>query len=221
VGGRPYYGCYELHSDGSINRAAVIDGQGVRTLNAHILEVGGAWPWLGSVTSPWPVIAGGAGIASLIGLGFVYYRKLRPGPPVRRAPWWAGGPAVVLYAVVPVIGWVALAVVPGISSRRRKRGFLLALFIGIAFWANVGALGGDAQDALSAVIVGFVTAAAIYTVVAGRHWVAPPGFGAPEDLLNSDGRAPAAWQPPKRAVPAADAAPAGRADDSPERAGYL
>ncbi len=83
-GDGPYYGCYELHADGSVNRAAVIDGQGVRTLSSHILEVGGAWPWLGSVTSPLPLLLGGAGIAALIAFGFVYYRQLRPGPPVRR-----------------------------------------------------------------------------------------------------------------------------------------
>ncbi len=69
----------------------------------------------------------------------------------------------------------------------------------------------------AAVIVGFVTAAAIYTVVAGRHWVAPPGFGAPEDLLSSDGRAPAAWlHPNARRYRRSACAGRRRADDSPK-----
>lgn len=127
VRGRPYYACYRLDDDGSVQAAKVVDGRGFAVSDAGLIKEAGAWPWIATVDNVTDLVFGAVGLAVILWMGWLYGRRGRPaGAP---AGWWAQPWALTVLALLPIIGWIALAALPNVERRRKARAALQAVFI--------------------------------------------------------------------------------------------
>jgi transitional endoplasmic reticulum ATPase len=125
--GRQYFACYEFDDDGSVLDARVVDGQGFTVNDAGLIKEGGAWPWIATVDNATDLVFGAVGLAVILGLGWMYGRRSRP--PEAAGPWWTRSWVLVVLALIPVIGWIALAVLPQVERRRKARAAIQAVFV--------------------------------------------------------------------------------------------
>lgn len=167
---RHFYACYEVSvSDGLITRVKVLDGEGIPTNDARIIKVGGAWPSHGLVTWPGGFAIGGATLLALFGFSWFYYRRRRERIPASTS--WAERPQAMwlVAALVPVFGWVVVALWPHAPWARRLRvlmqvalcyaGALVVLLLGTAGWLG---------DRWALAVFGSLAVAMAYGIVAGR-----------------------------------------------------
>jgi transitional endoplasmic reticulum ATPase len=132
VRGRPYYACYHLDDDdGSVVAAKVVDGQGFAVTDAGLIKDAGAWPWIATVDNATDLIFGAVGLAVILWMGWLYGRRGRPAEPP--GAWWSRPWALVVLALVPILGWIGLAALPGVDRRRKARAALQAVFIFTGF----------------------------------------------------------------------------------------
>ena len=130
VRGRPYYACYNLDGDdGSVLAAKVVDGRGFAVTDAGLIKEAGAWPWIATVDNVTDLVFGAVGLAVILWIGWVYGRRARPG--AAQGPWWAQPWALTVLALIPLIGWIALAALPNVERRRKARAALQAALIRI------------------------------------------------------------------------------------------
>ena len=183
IEGRPYYACYVLLADGAVASGSpvVLDGDGVAVGDVRTLKVGGAWPYIGTVKTTGELVAGGIGLAALLGLAWLYYRRARPGAP---RGGWAAKPALVgLLMAVPCIGWIVLAALPQSPPRRARLVMQTAL---VWFGVVIGFLLMDAVitgDPWGVPVLALMGAGQGWAVVGGRRLLAAPGFGLPEGAV--------------------------------------
>jgi transitional endoplasmic reticulum ATPase len=181
---RPYYACYEIDENGSVFDAWVINGRGDQVRSVSVIKKGGAWPWIGVVKSGFEFALGGLGLAACLYYAFLYYRKVRPGPPLGDRPWWIGNIPLWIFALTPLIGWVALALIPRVSRARKVRiAILLVPVYALFFFSAPFFISLDVQDPWGITVTTILLAGAVFGAIAAKEWVAPYGFGAPEDLL--------------------------------------
>ncbi|MBK8074805.1 MAG: AAA family ATPase [Kineosporiaceae bacterium] len=173
--GRAYYACYQLRR-GSVWYALVVDGTGLKAPERVAKDLG-AWRSIGLVKSTGEIIFGGAAVAGLLVMSWLYSRRPRPGPPVPTR-WWQRR---VTDGLLGTIGVLPLTLPFRRSeSRSRRVGLFFRFVLG---WSTVVVLslftltGGDR---LSQVTVGFLAAALIVGWLATRALVRAPGFGAPD-----------------------------------------
>jgi len=201
VDGRPYYACYKLYADdGSVQEAVVVDGEGYRVGDVRLLKRSGAWPWIGSVKSVTDLVVGALGMVALLALFWLYYRRARPGPPPGPVPWWRSQPVLwVLLLGVPLLGWAVVMLLRGVSPGRKARlTFQLAVaWACVLLFAVFGSVS-DNPDSWGLAVLGLETSAVVYGLAAGRRWLRPAGFGAPEGaVVPAQAGAPApAWGGP-------------------------
>jgi len=124
---RTYYACYEFDDDGSVLDARVVDAQGFTVNNAGLVKESGAWPWIATVDNATDLVFGAVGLAVILGLGWMYGRRVRP--PDQPGGWWTRTWVLVALALIPVLGWIVLGVLPGVDRRRKARAALQAVFI--------------------------------------------------------------------------------------------
>jgi len=224
VDGAPYYACYQQYADdGSVQAAIVVDADGVKVSNVSLLKLGGAWPWIGAVKSGGDLAAGAVGMAAMLTLFGLYYGRARPGPPVGGSPWWRSQPALWLLLVgVPLLGWLAVLLMPDVSRARKGRlTFQLAIVWSGLLLFIVFVLVAEHPDPWGVAVLGLELAAFAYGLAAGRRWLRPAGFGTPEDLpapapAGAAGVAPS-WGPPQPvAAPGWGAPPPSPAPANPE-----
>jgi hypothetical protein len=180
VRGAGYYACYGVQDDGSPSGAVILDARDLTNItDVGLIKAGGAWPWVGTVTSLLSVVLAAIAIPVLAGLYLLYYRRARPGPPVGGS-WTARRPADVLVGLIPVLGWIALAAVPGRSPSRKLRVAFEIVFevVAVLLFGFAGQLSGP-TDALSAVVIGLVVSTAGWGWLGGRT-LRPAGWGAPD-----------------------------------------
>src|SRR5205085_4209779 len=123
--------------------------------------------------TPFEALPGGLVLATSLGYPGLYYRRHRPGHPVGKASGRPPGPAVTTLAFVPVLGWIVLYSLPGVSRRRASRATMQSVFVyGAVIFASF-LLDGDYGDALSTEVVALVVASILYGVIAGRAWGGP------------------------------------------------
>jgi SpoVK/Ycf46/Vps4 family AAA+-type ATPase len=183
VDGRPYYACYKLYADdGSVDEAVVVDGEGYQVSDVRLLKRSGAWPWIGTVRSGTDLAVGALGMVALLALFGLYYRRARPGAPAGPTPWWRSEAATwVLLLGVPVLGWVAVMAMRGVSRGRKTRlTFQLAIAWSCVLLFALFGLVVDHPDPWGLAVLGLETAALLYGLLAGRAWLRPGGFGVPE-----------------------------------------
>jgi transitional endoplasmic reticulum ATPase len=208
VDGRPYYACYKLFADdGSVDQSVVVDAEGYQVSDTRLLKRSGAWPWIGTVKSGTDLVVGALGIVALLALFGLYYRRARPAAPAGPTPWWRSQPALwVLLLGVPVLGWVAVMAMPDVSrARKRRLTFQLAIaWSCVLLFALFGTVT-DHPDSWGLTVLGLETAALLYGLVAGRAWLRPAGFAAPESSPLPSSQAATA---PARGRPAAGQEPA-------------
>jgi transitional endoplasmic reticulum ATPase len=218
VEGRALYGCFEVTPTGAVFGAAAVDAtQGLLVTDIGLLKRAGIWPWVGLVKTTGELVLGGIGLAAILLLGWRYYAVPRPGPPAANQPWWTTRPVLVLLALVPLAGWAALAVWPGLSRARRSRVLLQTLWgWAIGLLASLSILLTSYPDAWGLAVVGLLWVGTALALVGGRRLVAPAGFGAPEDAARGGPPAttPQPMPPPSPApvpspAPAPPPAPAG------------
>jgi len=219
VDGRSYYACYELSADdGSVQDAVVVDADGFKVSDIRLLKRSGAWPWIGTVKSGADLVVGVVGIAAVLGLFTLYYRRDRPGPPVGGSRWWRSQPMLWLLLVgVPVVGWLAVLLMPGISrARKRRLTFQLAIVWSAVILLAVFAGVAEHPDSWGLAVLGLEVAAFVYGLAAGRRWLRPAGFGTPEGLLAptpvSAATAAPTWRRPGPGSPAGWGGPTSAAD---------
>lgn len=177
VHGAPYYACYEM-ANGSVLSAKVIDGQGIASSDASVIKAGGAWPWVGVVKGVPDLMFGAAGLAILLVFGWLYYRRPRPAPaPPGR---WYQQPALIwsVTTLVPLLGWFALAVWPGIPATRKIRVGMQAVYFYAGFIIFVlFAAAAGVSDSWAYWALAFLTAGFLWSLIGGRRLLAPPAFG--------------------------------------------
>src|SRR6266487_1466521 len=162
--------------------AVVVDADGFKVSDIRLLKRSGAWPWIGTVKSGEDLVVGVVGIAAVLGLFTLYYRRDRPGPPVGGSRWWRSQPMLWLLLVgVPVVGWLAVLLMPGISrARKRRLTFQLAIVWSAVILLAVFAGVAEHPDSWGLAVLGLEVAAFVYGLAAGRRWLRPAGFGTPE-----------------------------------------
>ena len=218
VRGRPYYACYHLDDDGSVRAAKVVDGQGFPVSDAGLIKEAGAWPWIATVDNATDLVFGAAGLAVILWMGWLYGRRGRPAPAPGR--WWAQPWALTVLALVPVLGWIALAALPGVERRRKARVALQAVFIftGLILFGLLSdsATRGDTWG----MVVNALLAGGLVWAVAGSRTLrpmvaapAPAGPSGPSSGVAEDGP-PRAKAPP--AQPARTPAPQSQPPASPD-----
>ncbi|HET7720630.1 MAG TPA: AAA family ATPase, partial [Acidimicrobiales bacterium] len=133
VRGRPYYACYHLDDDnGSVRAAKVVDGQGFAVSDAGLIKEAGAWPWIATVDNATDLVFGAVGLAVILWMGWIYGRRGRPvADPGAR--WWAQPWALTVLALIPFLGWIALAALPTVERRRPARAAHQAVIIFTGF----------------------------------------------------------------------------------------
>jgi hypothetical protein len=183
VDGTPYYAVYNVEEDASIFWAEVIDGDGLEVADTDLIKRGGAWRWVGRVKTAGELTLGGFFVVALVLYGWLYYRQPRPGAPRRvKVESWRSDRTLLTLAAIPVIGWIALGVLPGVSGARKRRALMKAGF----GWIGVLVLlvwfdDSTKLDALGAFVLVMLTLAFVWSVAGGRLALAPAGFGRPED----------------------------------------
>jgi SpoVK/Ycf46/Vps4 family AAA+-type ATPase len=196
IKGKPYYACFEVGL-GDVYSAAVIDARtGEQVRGIAFLKASGAWPWIGTVKSVGELIFGGVSLAGILLLCFFYYRSVRPGQPTTGVKWWQSqGLLIAVGAVLPLIGWLVIMMLKGISVARKERMLLQSLIIGSGValffpWLFFT----DHADFWGGVPLALLTLGYVGGIVGGRSWLKGPGFGVPEDVLAGK-LAPAAFAP--------------------------
>ena len=203
VRGHPYYACYESYRDGTgLFETVVVDAvSGDNVTDVGLIKAGGAWPYVGLVKSTGELVLGGMGLALLFAVFFLYYRRLRPGAPTTGVRAWQSSGAMVAMAVVAsCVGWIALAVLPGVSRARKIRAALQAFLVtAVVVLGYLWLLYTTYPDLWGGAVLGLITGGYLYALLAGRRWLRPLGFGLPEDVLL--GRTPMTPPPALRAPP--------------------
>ena len=197
VDGRPLYACYERAGTGRVNQAKVVDAEGYEVTDAALLKRSGAWPYIGPVKSTTDLAWGAVGVVALLGLFGLYYRRARPGP--GPSPWWRSPPMLWLLMLLwPIVGWLAVLVMPGLSFARKRRltfqltivwaGFVLFVIVTIVL---------EMSDPWGLSVLGFELAAFWVGLLGGRAWLRPPGWGAIEQQPAAVPAVAAPWPPPQ------------------------
>jgi transitional endoplasmic reticulum ATPase len=201
VGGRVdiqvLYGCYAVRSDGTVGGAAVLDQDLFRVKDVSLLKRSGAWRWIGAVKTTTEVALGFLGLAAIVGMYLLYYRRPRPGPPARPQGWWQGRGGDVALGFFPILCWLLVWVIPGRSPARKAR---LSFMYGVAY-VPLFLLGAfspvlDYPDALSATVVGMLGLAVLWGWLGGRALLRAEGWGYPDQLPEAQAQAASqAWGP--------------------------
>ena len=184
---RPYYGVYMIDKKtGDAWWAEVVDGDGRIVRDPGVIKDGGAWRWLGRVKTVGDLALAAAFVAGMPIFGWLYYRVPRPGKPrgARPPKKWEQSSALITLAAVPVVGWLPLWFLPGVSRARKQRAFMQAAFIWIGFFTFTAWFDDTTElDELSVFTLVMVTLAFVWCIVGGRFVLAPEGFGWPENEL--------------------------------------
>jgi transitional endoplasmic reticulum ATPase len=207
VDGRVLYACYGIQYDGAVTAAAVLDQDLFLVKDAALIKRSGAWRWIGAVKTPLEAVLGFLGLLAVLAMYFLYYRRPRPAPrpgPGRR--FWQGRGADIAFWFLPVVGWIAVWVLPGRSRARKIRLSFLYTFAYIPLFM-IGVFGSvtDYPDLLSAVVVGILSTALVWGWLGGRALVRAEGWGYPDELPVAQAPTPQPWSP---AAPVAFSQPA-------------
>ncbi|HJV09239.1 MAG TPA: hypothetical protein VJ653_06140, partial [Acidimicrobiales bacterium] len=133
VRGKLYFACYSVDAgNGSVLGAKVVDSQGFAVTDAGLIKEAGAWPWIATVDNATDLVFGAVALAVILGMGWLYGRRGRPREPAS-GPWWARPWALAVLALLPIVGWIALAALPNVERRRKARAALQAVFIFAGF----------------------------------------------------------------------------------------
>jgi DNA-binding CsgD family transcriptional regulator len=194
VDGRVLHACYELDADGWVLRTKVVDGDGLPVQDVGAVKRGGAWPWVGQLNSGTDIV-GAVLLAAILLLliGGIYARE-RPLPPGDSPPW-TRAPALWLLLAVPVLGWLRLVTLPGVSPERRwwlLRRIGLVVLVLVANRSLLLSLRWPA-DPLGVAGALLPIVACAYGLGAGRLWLAGAAPPEPAGLITT---APAEVAPP-------------------------
>ena len=117
------------------------------------------------------LLFGAVGMMVILWVGWIYGRRARPAESA--GPWWAQPWALLVLALIPLLGWLVLAALPGVERRRKSRAALQAVFIftGFILFGLLGAstTAGDTW----AMVVNALLAAGLVWAVAGSRTLRP------------------------------------------------
>jgi transitional endoplasmic reticulum ATPase len=201
VRGQEYYACYEVsRTNGSVFEVRVVDASGTPTGDPMVLKAGGAWPWAGVVKNGQDLTFGGVGVVAVLFFGWLYYRRRRPGEPIGER--WYRHHALMFVVALTFVGGLIIAMWPNVSRARKIRVGLEALFAWGGFFVTFPLLlGATKPDPWAQVTGGILVVTLVWSIVAGRRWIAPMDFGAPEAAGPTALPNPIAWQSQAPALP--------------------
>jgi SpoVK/Ycf46/Vps4 family AAA+-type ATPase len=212
VRGRPYYACYNLDDDGSVVAAKVVDPQGFAVTDAGLIKEAGAWPWIATVDNTTDLVFGAFGLAVILWMGWLYGRRGRPAG--AEGPWWSRPWALVVLALIPVVGWIALAALPNVDRRRKGRAALQAVFIFTGFilfgLLSASATTGDTWG----MVVNALLAGGLVWAIAGSRTLRPV-VAAPPPAPAEPGRPAQSSAPPAGPVTSTAAPPTAAPEEPP------
>jgi transitional endoplasmic reticulum ATPase len=161
------------------------------------------------------LVFGAVGLAVILWLGWLYGRRGRPVEP--SSPWWSRSWALVVLALIPFLGWIGLAALPGVERRRKARAAYQAVFIFIGF-VIFGLLGESvtAGDTWG-IVVNALLAAGLALAALGSRTLRPVDAVPPPPAAEADDepRRPEAPAPAPAAVAVAAQAVAPTPVDEP------
>lgn len=164
-----------------------------------LVKDAGAWPWIATVDNVTDLVFGAVGLAVILWMGWLYGRRGRT-PATAPRPWWAQPWALVVLALIPLLGWVALAALPNVERRRKGRAAMQAVFIftGLILF---GLLSDSATrgDTWRMVVIALLAAGLVWAI-AGSRTLQPVAAAPPP--------APAERVPPAQPQPARATTPA-------------
>lgn len=170
---RSYYACYQLKPDGSVRGSRVLAADGTDVDDVQVLKRGGAWRWAGTVKTSSELVLAGFGIAAVLLVDGLYWKRPRPARPARE-PWWRSRPVELILGCVPLLGWLLLLWLPGRSPARRVLLAYQVFFGWSGFFLLVVVLAVVGKpDAVGWVAVGGLLAAFGYGWLGGRLLLAP------------------------------------------------
>ncbi len=166
---RVYYACYQVEDDGSVRKAKVVNGQGRVVNDAGLIKESGAWPWIATVDNATDLTFGAVGLGAILGLGWLYGRRGRPPAPTAGEPWWSRPGVLVVLALIPCAGWLALALLPRVDRRRKARAAIQAVlaftgFILFGFLSSSASSG----DTWGLVVSGLLAAGLAVAIIGSR-----------------------------------------------------
>lgn len=193
VGGHWYYACYEVENFSfKTTQTLIVDGDGNPVTDISVLKAAGLWSNFGVVTSGSGLLLGLIAAVTLVVLGFFYYRRPRPGPPLRppfgRSSWWARRKVAWVLLFLPVVSWILLVGSGAVTADRKRRIGLDAIFLLAAIaigyqllWSMMG------NDKWGLWVFGLLTIVFVLSTSGGAHWLANADFDYPDGVPHSVG----------------------------------
>ena len=183
--GEWHHACYEILARTSDVQVIVVDARGSRVTDAAILKAAGVWPRVAIVSTSRGLVIGFVAVVAVFALGWFYYRKPRPGPPLRpdagRSSWWERRGAAWLLVLLPVVSWISFVATSRISAARKVRNLFQATLIVVWLLTGYQLLGSVViRDPWGLSVFGFVGAALLASVLGGSRWLAPAEFDYPD-----------------------------------------
>jgi SpoVK/Ycf46/Vps4 family AAA+-type ATPase len=195
VDGHLLYACYGTGSNGAVVAAVVLDQDLAQVKDVALIKRSGAWRWIGAVKTPLEAVLGFLGLVAVLAMYFRYYQRPRPAPrPTTAGRLWHGRAADIGAWFLPVLGWIAICVLPGRSRARKIRLSFLYAFAYIPLLVlGVFASVIDYPDLLSAVVVGILSVAILWGWLGGQALVRAEGWGYPDESPSAQTPAPQSW----------------------------
>ena len=214
---RRVFACYDVDSeDQSVEGVHVVDADGERVRDPHVLKPAGVWPHYAVVKSADELALGALGLVVFLSFGFFVPTRRRLGPPPNDMPWWGNGLVLGVLTVVPVIGWIAVAVLPRVPRARKSR-FVMWGVVGTGLLFGFVLLS-DAftrHDPWGKAVVSYISLATVAAAVVGVR-ARPRLVGLERGPLAASTSAPAAQPGPSPSgVFAGPAGSAGSAGSAP------
>ncbi|GLZ49897.1 hypothetical protein Acsp06_60820 [Actinomycetospora sp. NBRC 106375] len=209
VEGRWFHACYQIGGAGT--QVVVLDDQGRAVSDERLLKAAGVWPYFGVVASGRGLALGFGACLVLLGLGHLYYRRPRPGPPLRRPDgrptWWERRSVAWSLVFLPVATWISLLATRRISGERKKRIVLDAVFVVAVTVIAYQLLLSVAGDLWGGLVFGLLSVTLVFSTVGASYFLAPPTFDSPDlPALMGSIRHRTPWPPP---LPPPGSTPAG------------
>ena len=192
VGGQRFFACYDARPGGTVYDVVVVGDELAKVKDPDVLKPSGVWPWYGVVKSTPELVLGAFGCLALFAVGALTASRVRrrsPAPAEPR-PWWGRPIGLVLLAIVPVVGWIAIAFLPRVPAATKTKAVLIAVAsYGLLFVLGLLFSSVDKQDAWGIAVLSYLLGTLVIGLLLG-WWATPATARRPRRWPRSPRRRP-------------------------------